>query len=148
MSNLLKAYRKGKVKHVGTILCINLHTLFTSSQLFLGRAKKVIMIALQLHMVTQIEFQTWKYFSNDDDEHYYECVLFDLFFEHIAPCLRDNPHNIAITYDTYYKPQDDSERKLIVDWNLSISTLTLISMQILDHLPPPFTTLIPLWHPL
>ena len=70
MSNLLKTYRKGKVKHVGTILRINLHTLFTSSRLFLGRAKKVIMIALQLHMVTQVEFQTWEYFSNDDDEHY------------------------------------------------------------------------------
>ena len=50
MSNLLKAYSKGKVKHVGTILRINLHTLFSSSRFFLGRAKKVIMIALQLHI--------------------------------------------------------------------------------------------------
>ena len=115
LSNLLKAHCQGKVKHVGTVLRINLHALFSTRSFYLGRAKKVIMLALQLHMVTKIEFQTWEYFS-EDDFHYYECVPFSLFLEHIAPCLRDNPHEIPITFDTYYKPEDEVERELVFEW--------------------------------
>ena len=115
LSNLLKAHSQGRVKHVGTVLRINLHTLFSTRSFYLGRAKKVIMLALQLHMVTKIEFQTWEYFS-EDEFHYYECVPFSLFLEHIAPCLRDNPHKIPITFDTYYKPEDEVERELVFEW--------------------------------
>ena len=115
LSNLLEAHCQGRVKHVGTVLRINLHALFGTRSFYLGRAKKVIMLALQLHMVTKIEFQTWEYFS-EDDFHYYECVPFSLFFEHIAPCLRDNPHKIPITFDTYCKPEDEVEELLVFEW--------------------------------
>ena len=115
MCNLLKAHAQGKVKHVGSILRINLHTLFSTRRFYLGRTKKVIMLALQMRMVTKIEFQTWQYFS-EDDFHYYECAPFELFLEHIAPCLRDRPHNITIAFDTYYTPEDEFEKELVFDW--------------------------------
>ena len=51
-----------------------------------------------------------------DGFHYYECVPFNLFLEHIAPCLRDNPHRIPITFDTYYRPEGEDERELVFEW--------------------------------
>ena len=57
LSNLIMAHHQERIQHVGMVLHINLHTFFSSSHLFLGRAKKIIMIALQLRMVTHIEFQ-------------------------------------------------------------------------------------------
>ena len=63
MRNLFKAHRQGRNRHVGTILKINLHTLFTTDRRFLGRTKKVIIFALQLRLVTKIELQVWDYIS-------------------------------------------------------------------------------------
>ena len=75
MTNLLKAHRQGRIQHVGTILRINLHTLFTTDTHFLGLVKKVIMLAMQLKMVTKIELQVWEY-SSGDNYHFYQCVPF------------------------------------------------------------------------
>ena len=118
MCNLLKAHAQGNVRHVGSILRINLHTLFSTRSFYLARAKKVIMLALQMRMVTKVEFQTWEYF-NEDGYHYYECVPYELFLEHIAPCLRNNHRNIPIAFDTYYKPEDEVEKELVFDWEYS-----------------------------
>ena len=115
MTNLIKAHRQGGIKHVGTILTINLHTLFTTDSHSLGLFKKVITLALQLKMVTKIELQVWEYISGND-YHFYQCVPFWLFLEHIAPCLRKNPHGVIISYDSFFVPKDDEERELVLDW--------------------------------
>ena len=66
MSTLLRACQ-GRVQRVGTILRVNLHTIFaTTERHFLGRAKKVLMLALQLKLVTKIELQVWDYISDTD----------------------------------------------------------------------------------
>ena len=73
MTKLARAHREGRTHHIGTTLSINLHTLFTTDSHNLGMVKKVIMLALQLKMVTSIEFQVWDYISGRD-YHYYRCV--------------------------------------------------------------------------
>ena len=99
---------------MGTVLWINLHTLFTTDRHFLGRVKKVIMLAMQLKMVTKIELQVWEYISGDD-YHFYQCVPFWLFLEHIAPCLRKNPHGVIITYNSCFTLEDDEQQELVLD---------------------------------
>ena len=70
------------------------------------------MLALQLKLFTKIELQVWDYIIDDEsDLHYYECVPFSLFLEHIAPCLRKNPHHVTITYDMYFQPSDEEEKE-------------------------------------
>ena len=115
MTKLARAHREGRIHHVGTTLSINLHTLFTTDSYNLGLVKKVIMLALQLKTVTTIEFQVWDYISGRD-YHYYRCIPFDLFLEHIAPCICKNPRGVTILYDSYYAPADEEERELVLDW--------------------------------
>lgn len=118
LGDLLLAHRQGRLQHTGTMLRINLHRLFTKDRRFLGRAKKIIMLALQLRMVTHIEFQTWEYLE-EADFYYYKCVPFQLFLEHIAPCLRKNLRHVSITYDTFYKPLDEDQLDSVVEWDHS-----------------------------
>ena len=118
LSNLLLAHRQGRLQHTGAMIHINLHKLFTSDRRFLGRVKKILMLALQLRMVTHIEFQTWEYLE-EADFYYYECVPFELFFRHIVPYIRENPRRVSITYDTFYKPLDEDQLDSVVEWEHS-----------------------------
>ena len=94
--SLLRSHRKGRLQHVGTILRINLHTIFASNRQYLVRTKNILMLALQLRLVTAVELQVWDHVS-DHDFHYYECVPIDLYIEHIAPIVASNPFDIPIT---------------------------------------------------
>lgn len=115
MTKMARAHREGRIHHVGTTLTINLHTLFTTDSHNLGLVKKVLMLAMQLKTVTTIEFQVWDYISGRD-YHYYRCIPFDLFLEHIAPAIRKNPRGVNIVYDSYYAPADEEEKELVLDW--------------------------------
>lgn len=145
MSSLLKVHCQGRIQHVGTILRVNLHTIFAIERKFLGLTKKVLMLAIQLKLVTKIELQVWDYIIDDEsDLHYYECVPFSLFLEPIAPCLRKNPHHVTITYDTYFQPPEEEEKSGYLSGFTSAIITTLIPTQILSHrlhLPQPLQSL-------
>ncbi len=48
MSLLFKAYCEGLLEHVGTVLKLDLHSLFSRDRHYLARAKKILILALQL----------------------------------------------------------------------------------------------------
>lgn len=119
MTKMARAQREGRIEHVGTTLTINLHTLFTTDFRNLGNIKRTIMLALQLKMVTTLELQAWDYIGGRT-YHYYRCVPFSLFLEHIAPAIRKNPRHVKIVYESYYAPQDESDREMVMPWFLRL----------------------------
>ncbi len=115
LSSLLEGHREGHIQHVGTILRINLHSILSTERHYLARAKKTLMLALQLRLVTSIELQTWD-FVKFGDFHFYECPPFELYLEHFAPILASNPFNIPVTWDTSFQPITEEERDLVIGW--------------------------------
>ena len=92
------------------------------------------MLALQLKVVTTIEFQVWDYISGRN-YYYFRCVPFELFLEHIAPSIRKNPRNVSIVYDSYYAPQDVDDREMVMPWFLHLHYSEIDPFADIDPMP-------------
>ena len=95
MSLLLTDYCEVRLEHKGIVLKLDLHSLFSRDRHYLARAKKILILALQLWLVTAVELQVWGYVRNYMS-HAYKCVPLHLYVEHFAPLIQANPFHIHV----------------------------------------------------
>ena len=90
---LLEALFSGSLEFRGMLLRVDLLSLFATDAHYLARAKKALMIALHLDIMSTVEFQvssSTRSFHLD----YLEFLPIDLFLTHFAPILKGAPRHV------------------------------------------------------